>query len=406
MQNQEEQTKKEAVEETIRELELEQETQVVLIDVKKSTSIIKFLLAISLPFRLPILGLIKLSQKIKLPITIKMMLLFTTIFAIIFIAFAVFLLASINHHLGETAGDTIYNLRIYSIVIIIIAVILFGALTGIIASLMLNPIRKITDDIDTITAEDLTKRLKPADSQVEFQNLTNRINWLLDDIETTFNRQDSFIADASHELKTPIAVVAGYSNMLKRWGSQREDILSEGIEAIHRESENMSRLVEKLLLLAKIGKMHTNLSKFDAIKVLEEVVNGYKLLDTKHDIRFTAPNEVIVFTDKSLLIELVRTLCDNAIRYTSTDGTITISCILTGDNAFKVSVADTGEGISELDQILIFDRFFRCDKARSKEKGGTGLGLTIAKSIADALGGTLQVQSELGNGSIFTFTMY
>jgi len=397
--------KKEAVEDTIKELELEKKAQDDL-KKKKSTFII-FLLAVSLPFRLPVIGLIKFSQKIKMPLMVKMLILFTSIFALILIGYTIFIIASVNQNVGSDASDGfISSLIISGAIIISVAIILFSVLTGVVASLMLQPIRKITNDIDAITAEDLTKRLSPADTQDEFLKLTNRINWLLDDIETTFNRQDNFIADASHELKTPIAVVAGYSNLLKRWGSQDEEILKEGINAIHRESENMTRLIEKLLLLAKIGKMHTNLSKFDIRKVLNEVIDGYKLLHTTHEINFIAPKEIILFTDKNLLIELVRTLCDNAIRYTKKGGIITISCVMSDDSAFRVSVSDTGMGISEADQVLIFDRFYRCDKARGRENGGTGLGLTIARSIADALGGTLQVQSELDKGSIFTFTLY
>jgi signal transduction histidine kinase len=236
--------------------------------------------------------------------------------------------------------------------------------------------------------------------------LTNRINGMLDHIEETFKRQENFVADASHELKTPISVIAGYINMLKRWGAKDESILAEGIDAISRESENMRRMVEQLLLLARIGKINMHVTRFDADEALRDTVEGYRLSNEKHHtIVYETVGEVLVDTDKSLLVELVRILVNNAVKYTPEGGTVTVSVWIDA-NALKISVADTGVGIPAEDLPQLYDRFFRCDKVRGRESGGTGLGLTIAKSIADTLGGKIEVVSELGKGTTFTVTLY
>ena len=399
--------KKEAVDETLEELLQEKRAKGVV--TKKNSGFKRFLLTVSYPFRIPFLFILsKISSKMKTPLMVKMLILFSSMFALLLIGYAVFILVTVS---SNVRGDPnheglVTQLIIFTAVIGALAVILFTALTGVISSIMLQPIRKITQEIDDLTAEDLSKRLAPVDTQDEFLELTNRINWMLDDIETTFKRQESFISDASHELKTPIAVVAGYANLLKRWGSKNEEILHESIDAIRRESENMQHIVEQLLLLAKIGQIHTQITTFDVHVVLSEIIDGYKLLHDTHDVTYNGGEALLINTDRNLLIELVRILTDNAIRYTAKGGQVAVSAFCEEGYDLKIVVSDTGMGIAEKDLPMIFDRFFRCDRARGRESGGTGLGLTIAKSIADALNGVLEVESQEGVGTTFSFTLY
>ncbi|MCL2798607.1 MAG: HAMP domain-containing histidine kinase, partial [Firmicutes bacterium] len=319
----------------------------------------------------------------------------------------VFTVQSVASNIGQTeeGRQFVSRLLVTSAIIVSLAVIIFAALTGVISSMVLDPIRRISEGIEKITAEDLSKRLEPVDTQDELRKLTGLINGMLENIETTFSRQENFIADASHELKTPISVIGGYANLLKRWGKSDEKILSEGIDAIVRESENMQRLIDQLLLLARVGEISMNETRFNVDETLRAITEGAQLVHTAHRIRYEGGGEIILDPDKSLLVKLVRILTDNAVKYTPVNGEITIRCRLKGD-ALKISVADTGIGISNEDLPLIYDRFFRCDRARGRESGGTGLGLAIARSIARALGGELAVSSELGKGTTFTFTLY
>lgn len=393
--------KHEAVDETLRELKAERAAREAALKNRGARKFFKAVFrVISAPFRA--------FKKVRLPLTVKMLLIFSIFFSVILISYTVVLVRSVAGVVPQDAEGKIFMSRLVATTAIVVslAVITFTALTGVISSWVLNPIRMITKGIDDITAEDLSKRLAPVDTQDELTELTNRINGMLDHIEETFRRQENFVSDASHELKTPISVITGYVNMLKRWGTKDESVLAEGIDAICRESENMRRIVEQLLLLARLGKINMNISRFDADEVLRDTVESYRLAGEKrHTITYTDGGDILLETDRNLLVELVRILVNNAVKYTPEGGTVSVVSRLE-DNALKIEVADSGIGISAQDLPHIYDRFYRCDKARGRESGGTGLGLTIAKSIADTLGGEIAVESEVGKGTKFTVTLY
>lgn len=348
----------------------------------------------------------KLSRKINMPLTAKMTLIYSIIFFIVLAAFTVFFIESMRKSAGGTSSGTVRALMIASSVLVVVFSALYAAMVWVTGQFMLKPIRSITDKIDNVTGDNLSARLDQVDSQDELMELTNRINDMLDNLEQSFNRQQNFVADASHELKTPIAVIQGYSNMLKRWGKEDPKILDEGIEAIARESENMKRIVEQLLLLARLGNFSMHAVRFNLVEVVAEIAESYKMVDYTHAISFNRHEDAItVETDKNLLIECLRALVDNAIKYTPEGGKIIISCQMCDDHA-EISVADTGIGIKEEDLPHIFERFYRCDKARGREKGSSGLGLSIAKSIVENMGGVIDVTSAVHKGTTFTIKLY
>ncbi len=258
--------------------------------------------------------------------------------------------------------------------------------------------------IDEVGADNLSMRLDDVDTQDELKELTVQINEMLDELESTFERQSNFISDASHELKTPISVIQGYANMLKRWGKSDPALLDESIDTLLTEADNMKRIVQQLLLLAKIGNLSMSKSVFDMGEVLGDIVDQYKMADSKRNLSF-AGSEIFVETDKNMLIESVRALVDNAIKYTAEGGNIEVGCKRNGDGA-EIWVEDNGIGISAENLPHIFERFYRCDKSRSRAAGSSGLGLTITKSIVETMGGKIQVKSELGKGSRFTIQLY
>ncbi len=393
---------KEAVDETIKELKAEKAGEK-----KKRPLYLTVLFFVFFPITLFTMLVIYITKKIKIPISVKMLITFSVMFVLLLVLFAFFLTDSFKNQLQETAENAAYldKLKVTTVILITVFSIVFMALVTVGSTLILSPIRRMKERIDDITTENLSARLEIIDSQDELMELRDCINGLLDDIEELFVRQQNFVSDASHELKTPIAVIQGYSNMLKRWGKDDPAILTEGIDSIQRESENMKRIVDQLLILARIGKMNQTRTEFDLGEALNTIVEGYRVVHNTHSIAINVQDDVILFTDKNLLLESVRTLVDNAFKYTPVGGTVRISCER-DDNCAKIIVEDNGMGISKEDLPKIFDRFFRCDKARGREKGSSGLGLTIAKSIVETLGGTIYAESELSKGSKFTIELY
>lgn len=238
----------------------------------------------------------------------------------------------------------------------------------------------------------------------DLKRLEESINAMLDRMRDAYKSQSRFVSDASHELRTPIAVIKGYADMLDRWGKSDEKILNEGITAIKNESENMNRLVEQLLFLARgdNGRQPVNMTKFSLSDMIREVHSEAEMIDAEHEYKIDIKDEVDITADISMMKQTARILCDNAKKYTPKGNTITLRVMKNskGENCFEIQ--DTGIGIEESDIPLIFDRFFRSDPARNRETGGTGLGLSIAKWIVDRHGGHFEVISYKDIGTRIT----
>lgn len=359
----------------------------------------------------PITGVVLLfkwaTRKIKLSITVKTSIIFAFLFGVLMSIYVIFIISSIEGRLssvGEDADAYILRLKITSIILVVVFIALGAAIGYIASTYMMTPIRRMIKQIDEVGADNLSMRLDDVDTQDELKELTVQINEMLDELESTFERQSNFISDASHELKTPISVIQGYANMLKRWGKSDPELLDESIDTLLSEADNMKRIVQQLLLLAKIGNLSMNKEVFDMSAVLGDIVEQYKMADNNRNLSFEG-KEILVETDKNMLIESVRALVDNAIKYTADGGNIVVGCKRNDDGA-EIWVEDDGIGISAENLPHIFERFYRCDKSRSRAAGSSGLGLTITKSIVETMGGKINVKSELGKGSRFTIQLY
>ena len=362
----------------------------------------------------PVTGIVALynlfSRKVNLGITVKTTIIFTLLFGLVLTGYVIFIISSIERQLtGNTIESTaryLMRLKITSLILVVLFIVLGAVVGGIASTAMISPIRKMIETIDSIDAENLDKRLAPVDSRDELYELTDRINGMLDDIQLTLERQSNFVSDASHELKTPLSVIQGYAGLLKRWGKDDPEILAEGIDSIAREADNMKRIVQQLLLLAKLGNYSMTKTRFKLSEAVREAVDAYRVTGLPHKINFSGQTDIFVETDKSLLVESVRTLIDNAVKYTpGENGIIDVSVSASGDHA-EITVSDNGIGISEEDLPRIFDRFYRCDKARGRESGSSGLGLTIAKNIIEIMGGQITVSSVKGQGTTFKIVLY
>ncbi len=231
------------------------------------------------------------------------------------------------------------------------------------------------------------------------------LNDLLNRMRQANLQQVRFVSDASHELRTPIAVIKGYADLLDRWGKEDVQTLEEGIAAIKNEADHMNTLVEQLLFLARgdSGRNKMELTQFSLSSMVKEVYEESRMIDTKHTYEYQSTTaDILCYGDSAMLKQSMRILVDNAAKYTTEGDTITIRCGMDANYRPCFSVQDNGIGMSDSDVIHIFDRFYRSDQARNSQTGGTGLGLSIAKWIIDRHHGTIKVTSRPEIGTRFT----
>lgn len=256
-----------------------------------------------------------------------------------------------------------------------------------------------------IDAGKLDTRL-PLEGPAELRELTVAINAMLERLDEAYAAQTRFVSDASHELRTPISVIQGYAKLLDRWGKDDPKARQEAIDAIVAESRSMERLVEQLLFLAREDNHTVKLApqKLDATELAAQVLKETGLIDKVHPLRADWAGGVCLTADPAVLKEGLRVLVDNACKYTPAGGAITLRVRAEG-GWVSFSVTDEGEGIARGELPHLFDRFYRTDASRTRKTGGAGLGLAIARRIAESHGGYLTVQSCPGLGSRFTLTV-
>jgi two-component system OmpR family sensor kinase len=303
----------------------------------------------------------------------------------------------------EGVNSTLRRLATLFIGGITMSIVLAAVGGALLAQNALAPIDRITQTAHGIThSGDLTRRLEQGKTRDEVGRLAETFNEMLGRIEELFRSQQRFVSDVSHELRSPLTAIRGNLDLLRRGASDDPEARHQALTAIDAEAERMQRLVTDLLLLARAD---------EGIKIQKEIVElDTVMLDVYRQARVIAggvnvclgsEDQAQVMGDRDRLKQLLLNLVDNAIKYTPSGGEVRLS--LERDTQWvRVTVSDTGIGIPTEDLPRIFDRFYRVDKARSREMGGSGLGLAIAKWITDAHGGRIEVQSEVGKGTIFT----
>jgi heavy metal sensor kinase len=285
-------------------------------------------------------------------------------------------------------------------------ILLLASLGGyFLARKSLSPIALMSEQTRRITAEQLSLRLDVLNPRDEVGRLATTINELLRRLDTAFTEQQRFIADASHELRTPVAVVRGEAEVAL--GREREaHEYKEALTLIKDEAERLTRIVENLFLLARqpLDAPTPVKRPLPLNEVVNECARAARVLAMQKGLRLNVRGslpEVLVSGDDEMLKRMLLNLLDNAVKYTAPGGEIGVTLELQNGRA-RLVVADTGFGIPAEDQARIFDRFYRVDKARSRALGGAGLGLSIARWIAEAHGGMISVESAVGRGSTFT----
>jgi two-component system, OmpR family, sensor kinase len=269
-----------------------------------------------------------------------------------------------------------------------------------------RPIDEITATAQSIVnAEDLSRRVPLPPSQDELQRLTVTINELLGRLDDLFSTQRRFIADVSHELRTPLAAMQGNLEVLARGAARDPELLAESLGDMRREVARLIRMSNDLLLLARTDagfELHREPVELDTL--LLELHRELRTLAGPVRLLIGAEDQAIVTGDRDRIKQALLNLGINAIQHTPPGGSVTLGLSRRPGYA-ALSVTDTGAGIAADDLPHIFDRFFRADRARSRNRGGAGLGLSIVKWVAEAHGGRVEVTSNPGAGSTFTLLL-
>lgn len=268
----------------------------------------------------------------------------------------------------------------------------------------LSPVDALVRTAHVISGANLSSRLQKLETGDELQRLSDTLNEMLGRIEAAFLRITEFTADASHELRTPVSLIRTEAELALR-RSRGEAEYKESLRHILQEAERTTALIEQLLSLARAdsGREALHLQPVDLRQTLRHVVDGWQQVATLRNVPFTAiisEQDSLVLGDEAALRRVADILLDNAFKYTASPGPVNLSLKQTGESAV-ITVQDSGIGIAEEDQPKIFERFYRVDKARSREQGGSGLGLAIAQWIVTQHHGSIAVESRPGQGSIF-----
>jgi len=272
----------------------------------------------------------------------------------------------------------------------------------------LAPVDTITRTARQIGGQNLSLRLDSIATGDELQRLSDTLNEMLARIEASFLRVTQFTADASHELRTPVALMRTEAELALR-KSRSEEEYRDALGHILKQAEETSVLIEELLSLARkdAGRETLDLRPVDLSVLLESAVRDWKPVAVSRNLKLVEPvhsESHTVLADAPALRRVVHILLDNAFKYTPPPGTIEV-LLDSSAEAESIKVRDSGIGISAEDQARVFERFYRVDKARSREMGGTGLGLAIAQWIVEQHRGTIRVHSVPGQGSLFQVSL-
>ncbi len=291
---------------------------------------------------------------------------------------------------------TLFYVLVAASLIILIPTVIAG---NLLSKFVIQPIQKLIETMK-INIHDKNWQLIEVEneSKDELYEMVTTFNELMRQLKESFKKQEQFVSDASHELKTPLSIIKSYAELLKRRGKANPELITESIDVIEQEAERMQLLVNQLLDLAK-NKQAFPHEPIDLVPLVKKV---HRIFADAYDRKIhldIAEKSVLIKGNEKQIEQVVYILLSNAIKYSEKE----IALHLYVKQQFAVlDVIDKGIGIPEEEQKRIFDRFYRIDKARSRQTGGTGLGLAIANEIVKHHGGTIEVVSEIGKGSTFT----
>ncbi|WP_282800994.1 HAMP domain-containing sensor histidine kinase [Secundilactobacillus kimchicus] len=294
--------------------------------------------------------------------------------------------------------------------VLIISAVFVAALFGyILSAYLLRPVVALNDTIRAVQSDPQSEERVPVTKRDdELADLGNLFNDMLDQMQRYIDQQQQFVEDVSHELRTPVAVIQGHIEMLQRWGKDDPTVLNESLSAAMQETKRMQSLVAEMLDLTRAEQIEITLNNetTDVKEVVNQVFNDFKMIHP--DFTFILDDDVskpaYAQIYRNHLEQVLIILLDNAVKYSVKRKEIHMS-LAEGASTVEIAVQDFGEGLSEENVKRVFNRFYRVDKARSRNKGGNGLGLSIAQRLIEAYHGKISIESALGYGSVFQIVL-
>lgn len=277
----------------------------------------------------------------------------------------------------------------------------------------LRPLNRMVETVARIDAGSLNERFPADQGQLEIDRLAESFNGMLERLALSFEAEREakeqmrrFIADASHELRTPLTSIHGFIEVLLRGAADRREQLYPALNSMHGESTRIKKLVEDLLTLAKLDRApQLHLSEVRLDRLMEEMEPHLHMLAGDREVRFHLDKNILVKCDADKIKQVVLNLFHNAVQHTDAASGIIEVSVQAKNGQVVGSIRDNGAGIAEEHVAHVFDRFYRSDTSRTRKQGGAGLGLAISQSLIEAHEGTISVESKLGVGSTFTFTL-
>ena len=294
--------------------------------------------------------------------------------------------------------------KLYIQLLIMEAVVAIG-LAYFISRLISKPIEQIHDIIASINEDNIdSKRLIIPKKNDEFAVVSQQFNELLDKISFYISQQKHFVEDVSHELRTPVAIVEGHLKLLNRWGKDDPEVLEESLEASLAEIKRMKTLVQEMLDLSRAPQVREQYkdATTEVVDTLTQIVANFKVLypDFTFVLDIDSKADLLSPIYRNHFEQVIIILLDNAVKYSTNRKEIIVSLSTVADQV-EIGIQDFGMGLSEEDKKKVFSRFYRVDKARSRERGGNGLGLSIAKELIEGYNGSISLTSHLDQGTVF-----
>ncbi|WP_160721084.1 HAMP domain-containing sensor histidine kinase [Bacillus sp. USDA818B3_A] len=282
-----------------------------------------------------------------------------------------------------------------------LAAILFSAISGfLLAKQLLKPVKDLAMAMKDIKEKGFQERMVIYKQKDELTALTNVFNEMMDEIEKSFLLQKQFVEDASHELRTPVSILEGHLSLLNRWGKKDPVILDESLEASVQEVTRLKKLINDLLLMTRAEHPRIKNEEWtDLSETLQQLVKSLEIVHPDYNLFLEVGSSLPkISISRQHLEQIMIILLDNAIQYSINNKSVWISAKQEGEEMI-VSVVDSGIGIPSEHLAKVFNRFYRVDKARSRENGGTGLGLSIAQRIIKKYNGSISIESKEGVGT-------
>lgn len=287
------------------------------------------------------------------------------------------------------------------------AVVLSSLGGSLLARQLLKPLQSMALTIKNVERNGLNERMAVPNSNDEIATLMKMFNKMMDQVEQSFHQQSQFVEDASHELRTPIAIIDGHLSLLLRWGKDNPAVMEESLNISYHELTRMKSLVQDLLVLTSVekGEHFTEEKVCHAEHILLRTVGRCEQLHPNYTFEtvFKGFAERELQVSERHLEQILMILLDNAVKYSAVGSAVRIAGFVRNNQAF-IQVTDYGIGIPEKDLPYVMERFYRVDKTRSRKQGGTGLGLAIAKRLIERYNGQMTIQSKESLGTTVTIS--